>query len=320
MLEPVVGPGFRQLCHYLGQLLWVGAVHLLFTSRYKVVNGFLVLATVCYWLREALASTIFGYFIFWLLFGALYWQLRHQWSVPRLLVLSVLGLTLVLTLFTFKYHYRSKLSEVPRETNTWDKVVLFTQTFTERLQAPLQIGSPYGPLLRFNQGYYLGLVYAHVPANQPFVHGETIYSAFVSALVPRLFWPDKPMAGGHVNFPRFTGRALEANTSTNISPIGDAYVNFGPRWAMLFLFLYALTLRLLFEGFRWLARHWYAPVLLWLPLIYMTGVSVERDVLTVWNDAVKGTIFIIGMSGILYFLGRYDAFLNFVRSKKKHVS
>lgn len=296
-LGSTVSIGFRQVFHYLTQLSWVGALYLLFSDRHKVINGLLIAGVLLFWLKVALESTMFGHFVFWVFFGGLYMQLRLQWHLPRLVFLSGFGILLIFTLLSFKYQYRHLVNAAGG--TTWERVLLLKQAFVNRLQQPLQLGRASGPLYRLNQGYYLSLVYAHVPAHHPFVKGETIYTAFKSALVPRLLWHHKPMTGGHESFPRFTGKALEENTSTNISPVGEAYVNFGARGAIFFLFFYSITLRLLLEGFRWLARRWYAPILLWLPLIYMTGVSVERDVLMVWNDAVKGSVFILCMCAIL---------------------
>lgn len=302
-VNPYLPIGWAQFGHYMSQLMWIGGLHALMSSKFKWINGFLVLFVFFMLIRDALYSTMFGKLVFWIIFALLYLQVAKQWAFWKLILGGLLGFLLLVLLLTFKYNYRG-LAEAEGG-SVANRILLFGQALQNRLKDPF--GDPWNlqqPLHRINHGYHLALTYQHVPAREPFAKGETIKIAFISAFIPRLFWQDKPKAGGKENYPRFTGIQLLPGVSTNIGPAGDAYVNFGRWGGAVFLFFYAFTLRLLYDVYRWLATNWYAPILLWLPIIYINGVSVEKDVLTTWNDAVKGTFFILGCCGILYFSTR----------------
>ena len=61
-----------------------------------------------------------------------------------------------------------------------------------------------------------------------YAHGDTFVEA-ISALVPRVLWPEKPYtAGGSALITRFTGVEFGANTSVGIGQVMEFYVNFGP--------------------------------------------------------------------------------------------
>jgi hypothetical protein len=68
---------------------------------------------------------------------------------------------------------------------------------------------------------------AHTPTHQPYAEGETYYLAVI-AVVPRLFWPDKPYSlGGSEFVSRYTGIIFGENTSVGMNYLFEMYVNFG---------------------------------------------------------------------------------------------
>jgi len=76
----------------------------------------------------------------------------------------------------------------------------------------------------------LTLVVDATPARQPYLDGET-YGHILPQLIPRIFWPDKPM--GHVSTQRLaTYYGLQDEESTLRTTIGfgvvaEAFANFG---------------------------------------------------------------------------------------------
>ena len=81
---------------------------------------------------------------------------------------------------------------------------------------------------RLNQDYLVGRAEAWLDQRYvPFGHGETLQDAAL-ALVPRFFWPDKPMSAGSGDLvSRYTGMQFGADTSVGIGEVMELYVNFG---------------------------------------------------------------------------------------------
>ncbi len=98
---------------------------------------------------------------------------------------------------------------------------------------------------RLNQDYlvgrsetWLGQGYAS------FGHGSTVADA-VLALVPRMLWPDKPMAAGSGDLvSQYTGMTFGPDTSVGIGSIMELFVNFGSMgvWIGMAMFGAALVL------------------------------------------------------------------------------
>jgi hypothetical protein len=73
------------------------------------------------------------------------------------------------------------------------------------------------------------------PDIEPYAHGETIYG-IAYALVPRMFWPEKPeVAGGSAFVARYTGlwRSDADATSVGLPYQFELYANGGPLWVIL---------------------------------------------------------------------------------------
>lgn len=81
---------------------------------------------------------------------------------------------------------------------------------------------------RLNQDYLVGRAETWLGQKYvPFGHGSTILDAML-ALVPRAFWPDKPMTAGSGDLvSRYTGMVFGPDTSVGIGQIMEFYVNFG---------------------------------------------------------------------------------------------
>lgn len=146
---------------------------------------------------------------------------------------------------------------------------------------------------RLNQGWIISAVMYNVPENEPFAHGETVKEAILGSMVPRLLWADKATAGGRESFRRFTGLRILNSTSMAISPLGEAYANFGELWGTLFMVafgaffavFYRLTLRYCLK---------YPTFLFWIPLIFYQAVKAETELLVIMNQLVKGSVVAFG--------------------------
>jgi hypothetical protein len=144
-------------------------------------------------------------------------------------------------------------------------------------------------ITRLNQGWIISAVIHHVPEGEPYAMGETIQQALSGALLPRFLAANKVKAGGQLNFRRFTGLDLADSTSMAVSPLGEAYANFGREGGITLM----LALGLAFAGFfslclRHAVRH--PTFLFWIPLIFYQAIKAETEVSTVLNQITKGAI------------------------------
>jgi hypothetical protein len=90
----------------------------------------------------------------------------------------------------------------------------------------------------------------HTPAREPYAHGDTLWES-VLALVPRVFWPDKPVSlGGSATATRFTGIHFSEDTSIAISFLMELYINFGKEGVWLGSLLLGLSI-------AWLERKFF---------------------------------------------------------------
>lgn len=80
---------------------------------------------------------------------------------------------------------------------------------------------------RMDQSYLAGLAVERLSESGDFAHGETLKNAAL-AIIPRIFWPDKPMSGGSGDLvSRFTGLHFAKGTSVGVGSVMELYVNFG---------------------------------------------------------------------------------------------
>jgi O-antigen polysaccharide polymerase Wzy len=97
-----------------------------------------------------------------------------------------------------------------------------------------------GATLRTDLIHQVAHIHAMTPSVVPYQYGET-YSYFIVALVPRVLWPNKPVAGSANSFFGVTyGLQTEEGakvTTFGVSILGEAYINFGwPGVALVMLF------------------------------------------------------------------------------------
>jgi hypothetical protein len=140
--------------------------------------------------------------------------------------------------------------------------------------------------IRLNQGRLTANVLKNIPSHQGYDNGSRLFTTVVSSVVPRLFWPDKPMAGGKFNMKYYANIQLD-KASMNVGPIGEAYGSFGPIGAYVYIFLFGAFISLSLRYFLMLCIR--RPLLIfWLPvLFFQTVYCSETDSLQVFNSIFK---------------------------------
>ncbi len=146
--------------------------------------------------------------------------------------------------------------------------------------------------VRMNQGFNIGLVMRRIPYKVDHLGGDYLFTTFVSSFVPRLFWPDKPEAGGKANMRIYTGLTLKG-WSTNVGPVGEAYGSFGVVYGCIYLFFFGLFIRSGYIVFLKVCRT-HPTMFLWMPLLFFQLVYVmETDSLQAFNSMMKGALFML---------------------------
>jgi hypothetical protein len=146
--------------------------------------------------------------------------------------------------------------------------------------------------IRGNQGFLVAKVLNYVPLKKEFDNGTYLGQAFLSSIVPRILWPDKPMAGGRFTMKYFTGEDLVGNTSMNVSPVGEAYGSFGYFFGIIYMGGLAFFVRMAYRTFIVLSNK--VPFLIfWFPVVfYQVTYSMETDSLQIFNSLLKSGMFV----------------------------
>jgi hypothetical protein len=81
---------------------------------------------------------------------------------------------------------------------------------------------------RLNQNYFAGLAAARIEQGSVnYLYGRSVWEG-VLALVPRAFWPEKPVFGGSPKIvAEMTGLRLNPNTSFGVGNVMEFHINFG---------------------------------------------------------------------------------------------
>jgi hypothetical protein len=226
-----------------------------------------------------MSLTIFSFFF-----------LGRRTSLFKKLIMFFLGVFVLLVIQSVKPTYRIMIWSGNYEGS---KAALFLQLVTDKLSNPdFSSADAFFPLFtRANEGFNISLVEHRFPDKVPFDGGKRLMLNLASSLVPRIFWPDKPEAGGRENMNYYAGLSI-IGWSTNVGPLGEAYASFGPVSGVMFMIFVAFFIRTAYARlFKQSAK---IPLLLfWIPVMfYQTTYAAETDTLQIFNSILKSAFFI----------------------------
>jgi hypothetical protein len=285
------GGSLAFLFHLLSQLRYVGALYFLFSKNQ--LRLLLALASCSPLVTRSLGSGMFHDLILWLAILFCFWFAQRKWRIHiKLLMLTVAGISLF-SIQVIKQDYREQL----RKGKQPAILPLIYEYVTPG-------GKAWGDealslvVTRLNQGWIISAVMKNVPAAEPFANGETVKDALAASLLPRFLYKEKKTAGGRDNFRRFTGLEIQDSTSMGISPLGEAYANFGVNGGILFMFAFGASFALIYRGtLRYALKH--PTFLFWIPLIFYQAIKAETELLVVLNQLTKGSIIAFGCHYLL---------------------
>ena len=256
----------------------------------------------------ATSSGMFHDLILWSLsLLAIYVFLRH---VKRLVFVSVLA-GLVAGIFFLqdaKWTLRDAIWNESNEVVVFGKPMTFSpwmrpivsslclfDSCTKFLTGGYTDESIANSVTRFNQGWIIDRVMHHVPSEEPYARGETLWGALRAAALPRVLDPDKLIVNGRVNMERFAGHDMVGDTTMNIGFAGEMYANFGLWGGVIGCGCYALMLGLFF---RWAAVLAQKSPFWWAIAVYCGhwGFKAETDIGGVLNYVVKSVVLIFAVT------------------------
>lgn len=287
----------KNMANLFVSLLYTGVLYTLFSdSKHKIAAVTVAVLALGY---QSVQTGMFAELASWLALFIVFWlagrpQVVRSRPLSALWKLAVIGggLTVVILVQSIKLEYRA---------NTWGSrtderngnAQLMLTLLTDRLQRPDALLDPvflFTLTARFNQGYFIGHTLSFVPMREPYANGEVLNYLF-APLIPRFVWPDKPITGGRDNIRRFTPIRLTQNTSVDISPMGEAYANFGSLGGVVYMLLYGLLFGGVLSWILSLART--TPTLImWIPKLYIGCLTKETGLYAEWGGLVHGLVFV----------------------------
>lgn len=294
--------------YFMAHFSLVGICMMLFVQyRWKfiwIASAFFLLVVT------TLLNGMIGTVLFWgLIIGMLY-TTRNPLRIPfpvKLVGLCI-GIWFLAVMQTTKTEYRTFTWDIERSevSNRISRDIkqdptLFYELLVENIKDPSRLLRPVTAVklaARLNQGMLVSYTMNHVPVQQYYGRGEVTILNTLTAFIPRILWPDKPIIGQHDYFKKYSGVTLGKFVSATLGPIGDAYADYG-WWGIIFLALYGAGIGFLFWAFVQNSVHDPA-LILWFMVMYYGAMTVsEVSVAGYVNSVIKYLMFIWGVRLIL---------------------
>lgn len=269
---------------------FAGFLYVYFTKEFKRKS--LVLGLFAFFIfAQALSSGMFTIVAYMGITLFSFFFLGRKVAFWKKLSLFVVGIFVLFLIQSVKQSYRK---------STWGEVyggnraVLFMNLAKEKVESfsDVDFSDIFFPIYyRTNQGINTSMVMNRFPSQIDFDGGKALFLTIASSFVPRVFWPNKPEAGGKFNMKYYAGINIEG-WSTNVGPLGEAYGSFGVGGGILYLMFLGLIIR--WSYLKMFSLSLKVPLLfLWIPvLFYQITYSSESDTLQILNSLVKSAFFI----------------------------
>jgi hypothetical protein len=148
--------------------------------------------------------------------------------------------------------------------------------------------------VRYNQGWIINRIMFFVPSLEPYAKGNTIKTAAMAAVLPRVIAEEKFKAGGEEYMARYAGMELGETTSMNLGYAGEMYANFGFVGGIIGCGLYAFLFGLLF---RWVCNKAFLHPFWWAvaPFIFCAALKAEDGIADTLNWTLKSCLVAAGV-------------------------
>jgi hypothetical protein len=221
--------------------------------------------------KPLLMALIYGLILISSFQGGMFHDLL-TWTIILALILSLrykpnLGLKITGLVFfgIFAIFIQSIKSGLREQTWFGNKQVSFEliqniNSNNERVGGILNIKNLGPQLIRINQGWVLASTMDNVPKFVNYTYGLLTIEYLYSALVPRIFDPDKLNAGSQEVFNRYSGHYIDVGTSIALGLFTDAYIEFGQFGAIIYVFIFGLMYGYILNQFNFNSKKF--PILI----------------------------------------------------------
>ncbi len=281
-----VGGGLQFALHLVSQLRYVGALYFLFSL--SPLRLLFAAASCVQLFASSLGSGMFHDLILWLAILFCYWFAQRRWQLPVKIAVLLMASMALFSIQVIKQEYRLLLLKGENPS----AIALIRSYLTPGGQA-WETSTLSLAITRLNQGWIISAIMKHVPENEPFAEGETVKEAVLASIAPRFLWADKKTAGGRESFRRFTGLQIANSTSMGISPLGEAYANYGVTGGISFMVMFGGFFALFYYGtLRFALKN--PSFLFWIPLIFYQAMKAETELSVIMNQLTKGSVVAFG--------------------------
>lgn len=243
-----------------------------------------------YGIITSVMSSFFHDLILW--GGALFLVLsyRYRWRMKSLVIFFIATFFIFL-LQSVKEQYRL-LSQQESNPSIATKIYLMKDLMESKvMDTSLMFNSNIlaATFVRFNQGWIVNTVMQRVPDVEPYAYGSTILKGLYAAFIPRIIDPDKPIAGGRINFEKYTGLKLSKETAMTIGVTGEMYANFGLYGGVIGMAVYGYLIGLIYLRLYKKALEnpvWWA----WGPFVGLMAMKAEEGLMETTTWIVKSMV------------------------------
>ena len=286
----VVPNVFRAIVYFSSQLTFIGAFYLLH-SNIKGKKWIMIIALALLILQSAYTA-MYGELVFWSAFGLMILSIGSKISLMVKSSILIFAAGFILLLQSVKQEYRLAMWTGSIKGSKPSAMFQIAKDKIINPSSLIETKKLFAMATRMNQGFLVARTMNYVPRKEPYAKGETIIKALGAALVPRFIWKDKPEIGGREMICRFLGDCHKLKYSYDIGQLGEGYVNFGIIGGSLFMFFYGLFIRMSYSVVANLSIR-NATLILWVPLLFFSALSLETDFLTFINSFFKAIIFCV---------------------------
>ncbi|MBX2924881.1 MAG: hypothetical protein KF746_21960 [Chitinophagaceae bacterium] len=268
---------------------FAGFLYVYYTPKFRLKIFFLLFFSFII-LVNAISSGMFTVVAYMGLTLFSFFFLGHEIRFWKKVLIFFAGISFLIVLQLAKPEYR-KITW--KENYSGDKASLLLNLM-EKQVSNLNWNSvdAFFPIyVRANQGFNVALVMKRIPKVRDYDYGSQLSISFASAWIPRLFWPNKPEAGGKFNMEFYTGYKIKG-WSTNIGPLGEAYGSFGTTGGIIFMVFLGFLIRRAYLMI-FIVSNRIPLIIFWIPVIfYQVTYSAETDTLQIVNSLIKSAFFI----------------------------
>lgn len=283
-----VPKSIRFIFFLLSGLRFVGLFFLYLSDRKRKLL-YVVLFMV--WLfAVSVRESTFHDFLLWLGFFAIIAAFIKKPSVRTKIIFLVGMIAAATVIQTVKYTFRQAVAGGDAGSNMSAFVNTVNDIGTDENYI-LSDANLSAMVTRINQGWIIARIMSWTPKHEPFANGETINEAIKAALMPRVLFPNKVVAGGRTYFTRFTGKLISDNTSMGLGLVGEAYVNYGKTGGAFFMLIIGLFYNFFYHKiFKIAIKH--PSLIFFIPLIFLQVIKAETDFSVILNYLIKSSFLV----------------------------